>query len=94
MSLTTLGKVIKALTEGKGNQHVPYRESKLTRILQESLGGNARTTLIITCSPHPINLQETISTLRFGISAKKITNKAKINRELTVGELQILLEKA
>jgi kinesin family protein 5 len=56
LSLTSLGKVIKALTEAKGSQHIPYRDSKLTRILQESLGGNARTTLIITCSPHPTNL--------------------------------------
>ena len=55
--MTSLGKVIKALTESKPGAHIPYRESKLTRILQESLGGNAKTTLVITCSPHPINLQ-------------------------------------
>jgi kinesin family member 5 len=64
-SLTTLGKVITALTDKKA-QHIPYRESKLTRILQESLGGNSRTALIITCSPHPFNEAETLSTLRFG----------------------------
>ena len=93
LSLTTLGKVIKALTESRGS-HVPYRESKLTRILQESLGGNSKTALVITCSPHPVNMAETISTLRFGVSAKKVSNKAKINKEMTVGELQHLLEKA
>lgn len=53
-SLTTLGKVIFALTDKKAT-HVPYRESKLTRILSESLGGNSKTCLIITCSPHPFN---------------------------------------
>mmetsp|Transcript_16437 Transcript_16437/g.27876 ORF Transcript_16437/g.27876 Transcript_16437/m.27876 type:complete len:218 (+) Transcript_16437:362-1015(+) len=53
-SLTTLGKVIVALTDKKIS-HIPYRESKLTRILSESLGGNSKTCLIITCSPHPFN---------------------------------------
>lgn len=92
-SLTALGKVINSLTDGKST-HIPYRDSKLTRVLQESLGGNSKTTLIVTCSPHPNNMPETISTLRFGISAKKIKNKPKINREMTVAELQNLLEKA
>jgi len=85
--------VINALTDGKSH-HIPYRDSKLTRILQESLGGNARTTLIITCSPSPYNEAETIGTLRFGVRAKSIKNKPKINRELTVAELQLLLAKA
>ena len=53
-SLTTLGKVIKALTD-KNSSHIPYRESKLTRMLTESLGGNSKTCLIVTCSPHPFN---------------------------------------
>lgn len=92
-SLTCLGKVINALTDGKST-HVPYRDSKLTRVLQESLGGNSKTTLIVTCSPHFYNPAETLSTLRFGVSAKNIKNKPKINRELTVAELQLLLEKA
>lgn len=64
-SLTTLGKVIGALVDKK-SQHIPYRESKLTRMLTESLGGNSKTCLIVTCSPHPYNEVETISTLRFG----------------------------
>ena len=72
-SLTTLGKVITALTDKKSS-HVPYRDSKLTRLLQESLGGNSRTCLIITCSPHPFNEQETLSTLRFGQRARNIKN--------------------
>lgn len=70
-SLTTLGIVINALTDGKQG-HIPYRESKLTRVLQESLGGNARTCLIVTCSPSKFNESETLSTLRFGIRAKVI----------------------
>ena len=67
--LTTLGMVINALTDGK-SKHVPYRDSVLTRVLSESLGGNSKTHLIITCSPSLINESETISTLRFGIRAK------------------------
>lgn len=90
-SLTTLGQVINNLTDGKST-HIPYRDSKLTRVLQESLGGNAKTTLIITCSPAKYNEDETISTLKFGARAQKVKNKAKVNRELTVGELQYMLE--
>ena len=92
-SLTTLGKVINALTDKKVN-HIPYRESKLTRILSESLGGNSKTCLVITCSPHPFNEQETLSTLRFGQRARSIKNNAKVNREYTIPELKKLLEKA
>lgn len=68
-SLTCLGQVINALTDGKST-HIPYRDSKLTRILQESLGGNSRTSLIVTCSPSVFNEHETVSTLRFGQRAK------------------------
>ena len=82
-SLTNLGKVIKNLTDGKST-HIPYRDSKLTRVLQESLGGNAKTSLIITCSPAKYNLDETLSTLRFGHRAKQIKNRAKVNKELTI----------
>ena len=89
-SLTTLGRVINNLTDGKST-HIPYRESKLTRVLQESLGGNSKTCLIITCSPSIYNESESLSTLRFGERAKKIKNKAKINKEITVAELQKLV---
>jgi hypothetical protein len=91
-SLTTLGMVINNLTDGK-SQHIPYRESKLTRVLSESLGGNAKTCLVITCSPSSYNESETLSTLRFGLRAKKIKNKPKINKEVTVAELKIEIEK-
>lgn len=92
-SLSALGMVINSLTDGKSS-HVPYRDSKLTRILQESLGGNSRTTLIINCSPSSYNDAETLSTLRFGMRAKTIKNKAKINAELSPAELKMLLKKA
>ena len=91
-SLSTLGMVINALTDGKST-HIPYRESKLTRILQESLGGNSKTCLIITCSPSQYNESETLSTLRFGTRAKKMKNKPKINKEVTVQELKLKVEK-
>ncbi|OBZ75576.1 Kinesin heavy chain [Grifola frondosa] len=92
-SLSALGMVINALTDGKA-KHVPYRDSKLTRILQESLGGNSRTTLIINCSPSSYNEAETLSTLRFGIRAKSIKNTARVNAELSPLELKGLLAKA
>ncbi|TKX24784.1 kinesin heavy chain [Elsinoe australis] len=92
-SLSALGMVINSLTDGKST-HIPYRDSKLTRILQESLGGNSRTTLIINCSPSSYNDAETISTLRFGVRAKTIKNQARINAELSPAELKALLRKA
>ena len=92
-SLSALGMVINSLTDGRST-HIPYRDSKLTRILQESLGGNSRTTLIINCSPSSYNAEETLGTLRFGVRAKAIKNKAKINAELSPTELKALLKKA
>ncbi|KAK8870009.1 hypothetical protein IAR55_000579 [Kwoniella newhampshirensis] len=91
-SLSALGMVINSLTDGKSS-HVPYRDSKLTRILQESLGGNSRTTLIINCSPASYNEPETLSTLRFGMRAKSIKNKARVNVEMSPAELKALLKK-
>lgn len=92
-SLTALGQVINALTDGKST-HVPYRDSKLTRLLQESLGGNSMTSLIITCSPSVFNEEETRSTLRFGQRAKQIKNKAKVNKEFSIQELRYMLQNA
>jgi kinesin family protein 5 len=85
-SLTTLGMVINSLTDG--SKHVPYRDSKLTRVLQESLGGNSRTALIVCCAPERDHGQETISTLRFGERASRIKNKIVRNEELSVSELK------
>ena len=73
-SLTTLGTCMKKLAEKSG--HVPFRESVLTRLLSDSLGGNCKTTLLIAASPCAYNVEETLSTLRFGERAKKIKNRA------------------
>jgi len=62
-SLSTLGKVINCISRKLG--HIPYRDSKLTRLLKESLGGNNKTTLIVNCSVHSSQIEETLSTLRF-----------------------------
>jgi len=91
-SLTLLGKVISHLT--KGSKHIPYRDSKLTRMLQDSLGGNSRTRLVVTASPSPYNYEETISTMRFGVRAKEIKNKAKVNQEMSASEYKRLYLKS
>lgn len=90
-SLTSLGLVITKLT--KGEEHIPYRDSKLTRVLTESLGGNAKTSLIIACSPAVYNETETKGTMEFGVRAKMIKNKPKVNREQSIPELKALVAK-
>ena len=77
MSLTTLSRVITQL--GKPGSHVPFRDSKLTRLLSESLGGNSKTTLLCTASRDPIHLEETIQSLKFAQRTKMIKNKAVSN---------------
>jgi kinesin family protein 3/17 len=81
-SLAQLGNVISALTEAKGRQHIPYRDSKLTRMLEDSLGGNCKTTMMAMISPAFEAMQETISTLNFANRAKNIKNEAKVNEDL------------
>ena len=81
-SLLVLGNVIQALSEeGKKNNFVPYRDSKLTRILQDSLGGNSRTSMIACVSPAESNFDETLNTLKYASRARKIKNKPKVNRD-------------
>lgn len=80
LSLSALGNVISALVDGK-SQHIPYRDSKLTRLLQDSLGGNTKTVMIANCSPADYNFDETLSTLRYASRAKFIKNKPVINED-------------
>ena len=86
LSLSTLGNVIHALTHK--SEHIPYRDSKLTRLLKESLGGNYKTSLIVTCSPHSYNLDEVISSLLFAKRVKTIKNVVKVNIKYSYEELQ------
>jgi len=80
LSLSALGNVISALVDGKSH-HVPYRDSKLTRLLQDSLGGNTKTVMIAAVSPADYNFEETLSTLRYASRAKNIKNKPTINED-------------
>ena len=80
LSLSTLGNVISALVDGKSS-HIPYRNSKLTRLLQDSLGGNSKTVMVANIGPADYNFDETISTLRYANRAKNIKNRAKINED-------------
>jgi kinesin family protein 11 len=84
-SLTTLGRVITALVEHR--EHIPYRESNLTRLLQDSLGGKTKTTIIATVSPAQSNIEETLSTLDYANKAKSIKNKPEVNQKLVKKEL-------
>ena len=72
--------MISALVDGK-SQHIPYRDSKLTRLLQDSLGGNTKTVMIAAISPSDFNYEETLSTLRYASRAKNIQNKPRINED-------------
>merc|ERR1712018_775805 len=83
-SLLTLGRVITSLVDRK--PHIPYRESKLTRLLQDSLGGRTKTSIIATISPASINLEETLSTLDYAHRAKNIQNKPELNQKISKKE--------
>ena len=80
LSLSTLGNVISALVDGK-SQHIPYRNSKLTRLLQDSLGGNTKTVMVANLGPADYNFDETMGTLRYANRAKNIKNTPKINED-------------
>ena len=83
-SLTTLGKVIHALSEKK--KHVPYRESVLTWLLKDSLGGNSRTWVLAAISPAEACVEETVSTLRWADRARKVQCHAVVNEDPTTKE--------
>eukprot|EP01051_Picozoa_sp_SAG22_P018807 SAG22_NODE_3278_length_1810_cov_1.941555_1_plen_450_part_10 len=99
LSLSALGNVIKALADpsltakvARGEAVIPFRDSKLTRMLQSSLGGNTKTSLLLACSPHPDNGDETATTLRFGVRAKQIKTKVKANTQRSAAELQRIVD--
>lgn len=80
LSLSALGNVISALVDGKST-HIPYRDSKLTRLLQDSLGGNAKTVMVANIGPASYNVEETLTTLRYANRAKNIKNKPRVNED-------------
>nr|XP_033800607.1 chromosome-associated kinesin KIF4A isoform X2 [Geotrypetes seraphini]XP_033800608.1 chromosome-associated kinesin KIF4A isoform X2 [Geotrypetes seraphini] len=88
--LLCLGNVISALGEDRKGGFVPYRDSKLTRLLQDSLGGNSHTLMIACISPADSNMEETLNTLRYADRARKIKNKPIINVDPQAAELQRL----
>lgn len=88
-SLSTLAHVIQALTTERG--HVPYRDSKLTYLLSDALGGNSKTALLLACSPAMDSMRETLSTLQFGQRAKMIKNTPKVNEEISIKGYQMLI---
>ncbi|CAF0946389.1 unnamed protein product [Didymodactylos carnosus] len=91
LSLSALGNVISALVDGR-SKHIPYRDSKLTRLLQDSLGGNTKTLMIAAISPADDNYEETLSTLRYANRAKNIKNKPKINEDPRDAQMKLLQE--
>mmetsp|Transcript_19728 Transcript_19728/g.54249 ORF Transcript_19728/g.54249 Transcript_19728/m.54249 type:complete len:1005 (+) Transcript_19728:69-3083(+) len=90
-SLSALGNVINALAERR--THVPYRDSKLTRILQETLGGNFKTVLLTTCSPMQAHFDETLSSLHFASRAKTICNHVKVNFVYSAERMMVLVNR-
>jgi len=90
-TLLMLGNVINALS--KGAKFVPFRDCDLTYLLKDSLGGNTKTNLIICCSPHIWNVQESLSTLQFGVRCKLVKNKVKKNRLMSPVEMQELIKR-
>ncbi|KAI5581819.1 hypothetical protein BDE02_07G042600 [Populus trichocarpa] len=91
--LLALGNVISALGDEKKRKegmHVPYRDSKLTRLLQDSLGGNSKTVMIACISPADINAEETLNTLKYANRARNIQNKPVANRDLISNEMQLM----
>lgn len=95
LSLVTLGNVIQALVE-KNSSHVPYRDSKLTILLEDSLGGNAKTMMVAAIGPAGYNYDETKNTLMYADRAKRIKNAPKINenpKDAKIREMQEEIEK-
>ena len=95
LSLSALGNVISALVDGKSS-HIPYRDSKLTRLLQDSLGGNSKTIMVANIGPASYNYEESLTTLRYASRAKKIRNKPRVNedpKDTMLREVQLEIER-
>jgi hypothetical protein len=92
LSLTYLRTVIDKLSQNKKDDFIPYNNSKLTKLLKDSLGGNSKTTLVCTCSRKREHLEETIQSLEFVRTVKKIQTNAKINIQRTPQELQATID--
>ena len=90
-SLSALGNCINALTDSK-RTHIPFRDSTLTFLLKDSLGGNTKTTLLVCCSGEDSDIPETLSTLNFAKRAKRIKNNASVNTVMGVKELTVMVE--
>ena len=90
-SLSALGNCINALTD-TGRSHVPFRDSQLTFLLKDSLGGNTKTALMVACSPAAINGEETYGTLKFAQRAKMVQNTVSVNAEMSVAQLKEVVE--
>lgn len=86
-SLLSLQRIITMLSGNNKGTHIPYRDSKLTRILENSLGGNSRVSIICTIAPEMANVEESFSTLRFATNAKKIRSEVKVNESLSKGQV-------
>eukprot|EP00762_Andalucia_godoyi_P001494 ANDGO_00284.mRNA.1 Kinesin heavy chain len=91
LSLSALGNVISALTDPK-QTHVPFRDSKLTRLLQDSLGGNGKTSVVVTLRPDKAQMQESMSTILFGQRAMKVVTSVRKNQDVDYRALSIKLQ--
>ena len=90
-SLSALGNCINALTDAT-RSHVPFRDSQLTFLLKDSLGGNTKTALMVACSPAAINGEETYGTLKFAQRAKMVQNNVSVNAEMSVSQLKEMVD--
>lgn len=91
-SLLVLGKAITALVEG--HSHVPYFESTLTRLLRPALGGNSRTTVVVTCSPEEAHGEQTLNALRFGERCQRVVNRAELESVKSVEQALQTIDEA
>ena len=90
-SLSSLGRVIKSISEG--DKHIPFRDSKLTHLLKESIGGNSKTCLICTLSRRSGFLEESIQSLKFAKRVKMIKNKAITNIQKSHQEMKLIIQR-